>query len=186
MSLFDFVDPHELTIDQYDRVLVEVRRSKRRKKSSEAFREKGKIIVSVPWRMSQREVELTVEELLEKLKKIEQGRSDLQSIHARAQYLVDTYLDFDVIGQHPVPVSIRWVTNQNSRWGSCTPGDGSIRLSNRLQTMPQYVQDAVLLHELIHLIVLKHNARFYELMNRYPELERARAYLEGYSHGSNS
>ena len=186
MSLFDFVDPHELTIDQYDRVLVEVRRSKRRKKSSEAFREKGKIIVSVPWRMSQREVELTVEELLEKLKKIEQGRSDLQSLHERAQYLVDTYLDFDVIGQHPVPVSIRWVTNQNSRWGSCTPGDGSIRLSNRLQTMPQYVQDAVLLHELIHLIVLKHNARFYELMNRYPELERARAYLEGYSHGSNS
>ena len=43
------------------------------------------------------------------------------------------------------PTSVRWVTNQNTRWGSCTPSEGSIRLSHRLQGMPEYVVDYVLL-----------------------------------------
>ena len=42
------------------------------------------------------------------------------------------------------PNSVRWVTNQNTRWGSCTPSEGSIRLSHRLQGMPEYVVDYVL------------------------------------------
>lgn len=54
------------------------------------------------------------------------------------------------------PRSVRWVTNQNTRWGSCTPAEGSIRLSHRLQGMPEYVVDYVLLHELAHLLVPGH------------------------------
>jgi hypothetical protein len=181
------VDDESISTEvSYDRALVEVRRSKRRKKSSAAFREQGKIVIVVPIRMSQRELNETIDELLIRLKKIERRTTDPQALQKRAQYLVKTYLDFDVLAQHPVQVVIRWVTNQNSRWGSCTPGTGSIRLSHRLQTMPQYVQDAVLLHELIHLIEIYHNDAFHELMNRYPELPQARAYLEGYALGRNA
>jgi predicted metal-dependent hydrolase len=79
------------------------------------------------------------------------------------------------------PTSVRWVTNQRKRWGSCTPVDGSIRLSTRLQGMPEYVIDYVLLHELAHLLVPGHGQHFEALMTTYPLLDHARAYLEGVS-----
>ena len=165
----------------YDIALVEIRRSKRRKKSSSAHRENGKIIISVPWRMSKAEIAETVDELLVRLQKVERHKVDPEALYARAQLLVDQFLDSDVLGNHAVPVTIRWVTNQNTRWGSCTPATGTIRLSHRLRSMPQYVQDAVLLHELIHLIVIHHNDEFHAYMNRYPELVRAQAFLSGYA-----
>ena len=74
---------------------------------------------------------------------------------------------------------MRWVTNQNTRWGSCTPAEGSIRLSHRLQGMPEYVVDYVLVHELAHLLVPGHGPRFWRLLEAYPRTERARGYLEG-------
>jgi len=164
---------------------VEIQRSKKRRKTCTAFLQGGKIIVQVPARMSQREVDLTVAELVARIKRREQVAVDPNLLMKRAADLVSKHLDKDIIATHRVPVTIRWVTNQNSRWGSCTPGNGAIRLSHRLQSMPQYVQDAVLFHELIHLVVLRHNAQFYELVNRYPEMERANAYLEGYAHARN-
>jgi hypothetical protein len=71
------------------------------------------------------------------------------------------------------------VTNQNSRWGSCTPADGSIRISTRVKGMPGYVLDYVILHELAHLLAPGHGPEFWSLLNGYPRLERARGYLEG-------
>ena len=83
-----------------------------------------------------------------------------------------------------VPTSVRWVTNQNSRWGSATPADGTIRLSDKLRPMPQWVIDYVLLHELAHLLVAGHNAAFWKLLEAYPETQRAKAFLEGVSFAS--
>ena len=77
------------------------------------------------------------------------------------------------------PTGVRWVTNQGSRWGSCTPVDGTIRLSDRLATMPGWVVDYVLVHELAHLIEIGHGPRFYRLVDAYPKAERARGYLLG-------
>src|SRR3712207_9069916 len=64
---------------------------------------------------------------------------------ARAQALSAAHLD-----GVPQPASVRWVDNQNRRWGSCTPADRTIRLSSRLRAMPEYVVDYVLVHELAH------------------------------------
>ena len=100
--------------------------------------------------------------------------------------LVAKYLGTTLALLRPEGVSLRWVTNQNSRWGSCTPVEGTIRISHRLQGVPDYVLDAVLLHELIHLIEPGHNDNFYGYMHRYPEHERANAFLEGYLHGQKS
>ena len=78
-----------------------------------------------------------------------------------------------------MPTSVRWVDNQQRRWGSCTPVDGSIRLSRRLATMPAEVRDYVLLHELAHLLESGHGPAFEALLAGYGPLERARGFLDG-------
>jgi predicted metal-dependent hydrolase len=77
----------------------------------------------------------------------------------------------------PPPASIRWVSNQQHRWGSCTPSEGSIRLSDRMAGFPDWVIDYVIVHELAHLIVPGHGAEFWTLVDGYPLAERARGFL---------
>ena len=77
----------------------------------------------------------------------------------------------------PQPTSIRWVDNQNSRWGSCSLADRSIRISSRLVRYPLWVLDYVIVHELAHLAVPGHGPAFWALANRYERTERARGFL---------
>ncbi len=72
-------------------------------------------------------------------------------------------------------------TTRTRRWGSCTPGDRTIRLSARLQEMPAWVVDYVLVHELAHLLEPGHDAKFWAWVDRYPQAERAKGYLLGWS-----
>ena len=154
---------------------VQVRRSTRRRRSVTAYREGGQTIVVVPHRMARSDIAPIVYELLGRLEARERKRrpSDAQ-LHARAELLNKKYLDGTAI-----PASVRWVTNQNRRWGSCTPLDRTIRLSHRLQDMPDYVIDYVLVHELVHLLVEGHGPDFEALMRRYDRLIEARAFLSG-------
>lgn len=98
---------------------------------------------------------------------------------ARAQRLND-----DWFGGLATPESVRWVDNQQSRWGSCTPGERAIRLSRRVEEMPRWVQDYVLVHELAHLLVPGHSDEFWAWVDRYPRAERAKGYLIGWSDAS--
>ncbi|MFD8337743.1 M48 family metallopeptidase [Streptomyces solisilvae] len=154
---------------------VEVRRSTRRRRTVSAYREGDRTVVLIPARMSEAEEQRWVRVMLEKLAAQESKRmlGDAE-LAARAEWLSEQYL-----GGRARPASVRWVTNQNTRWGSCTPAEGSIRLSHRLQGMPEYVVDYVLLHELAHLLVPGHGPRFWRLLEAYPRTERARGYLEG-------
>ncbi|MFJ7409572.1 M48 family metallopeptidase [Streptomyces sp. NPDC098077] len=154
---------------------VEVRRSTRRRKSVSAYREGDRTIVLIPARMSEAEERRWVGVMLDKLAAQENKRvlGDTGLVE-RAGRLSAQYFD-----GRARPVSVRWVTNQNTRWGSCTPVEGSIRLSHRLQGMPEYVIDYVLLHELAHLLVPGHGPGFWRLLEAYPRTERARGYLEG-------
>jgi len=70
------------------------------------------------------------------------------------------------------------------RWGSCTTVDKTIRISERLNAAPDYALHYVLFHELIHLRIAGHGDDFQELLARYPDKERAEAFLEGYEAGS--
>ena len=72
---------------------------------------------------------------------------------------------------------IRYVANQQHRYGSCTPATRTIRISHRLAAMPAWVRDYVIVHELAHLQEGNHGPRFWKLVNRYPKTERARGYL---------
>ncbi|MFI6942232.1 M48 family metallopeptidase [Streptomyces sp. NPDC050418] len=154
---------------------VEVRRSARRRRTVSAYREGDRTIVLIPARMSEAEEQRWVGVMLDKLAAQESKRllGDAE-LAERAELLSEQYFE-----GRAEPTSVRWVTNQNTRWGSCTPAEGSIRLSHRLQGMPEYVVDYVLLHELAHLLVPGHGPRFWRLLESYPRTERARGYLEG-------
>ena len=160
-----------------DRPEVEVRRSKRRRRTVSAYRDGDRVVVMIPASLSRKEEAEWVETMLARLEKSERRRQPSDGdLLRRAQELSDRYL-----GGLAVPESVRWVDNQNARWGSCTPGDRTIRLSARLQGMPQWVLDYVLVHELAHLLEPGHDARFWSWVDRYPRAERAKGYLIGWS-----
>ena len=156
---------------------VEVRRSKRRRRSVSAYREGNTTIVLIPARMTKAEEREWVTTMLERLEAQERrAKPSDGELLARAHRLSSRYLDGRAQAR-----SVRWVTNQRTRWGSCTIDDASIRLSHRLQAMPDWVVDYVLLHELAHLIEPSHGPEFWELLHPYPELERAKGFLDGWS-----
>jgi predicted metal-dependent hydrolase len=76
-------------------------------------------------------------------------------------------------------VSIR---NQKHRWGSCSPL-GHICLNWRLVTMPDWVRDYVLYHELMHLKRMDHSKKFWKLVaDVCPDYELARHWLRRHGH----
>lgn len=169
----------------HDGAPVVVRRSARRRRTVAAFWEDGKAVVAIPAHFSRAQEKEWVSRMLEKLRRQGLRRSGSAgnrqpatdtALAAHAAALSARYL-----GGRAVPTSVRWVSNQNSRWGSATPSEGTIRLSDKLRPMPQWVIDYVLLHELAHLLVAGHNAAFWRLLESYPETGRAKAFLEGVS-----
>ncbi|RJK98088.1 M48 family metallopeptidase [Vallicoccus soli] len=155
--------------------LVEVRRSARRRRTVSAYRDGDRTVVLIPQRMSRAEEQRWVAEMVSRLEaKERRARPTDDDLMARALELSRRHL-----GSRAVPTSVRWVANQATRWGSCTPVDGTIRLSARLQGMPPWVVDYVLVHELAHLLVPGHGPDFWALVGAYPRAERARGFLEG-------
>lgn len=156
---------------------IEVRRSARRRRTSQARREGDKIIVMIPDHLSDDAEKQVVAELVAKLEKKRQTHrlpaSD-EALLKRANDLSRLYLE-----GRARPSSVRWVSNQNHRWGSCSVHGGAIRLSDRMIEMPSYVVDAVLVHELAHLIESNHSPQFWLWANRYPQQDRANGFLEG-------
>jgi predicted metal-dependent hydrolase len=148
---------------------VEVVRSKKRRKTISAQQVDDDLVrVSIPATMTKAEEQHWVDEMLRRFEK--RALADRVDIERRAHELAD---------QHgfPHPRTVRWVDNQSTRWGSCTPADASIRLSSRMVGFPRWVIDSVLVHELAHLVEHRHNARFDALCARYPLTERATGYL---------
>lgn len=166
----------------------EVRASTRRTRTMTAFREGGRLVVVVPGHMTARQRRDAVPGLVERYlaKEARQGppRAD-DELTDRARALHTTYVAPNAGGEQP-QIGVRWVTNMQQRWGSCTPSTGEIRISDRLRTMPSWVVDYVLLHEVAHLAERQHNARFWALVDGYPQARRARGFLEGVDHARQS
>ena len=156
---------------------VEIRRSPRRRRTVSAYRDGVRVVVLVPARISRAEEREWVSVMLERIAKQDsRRRPNDEELQQRAIELSRRHLD-----GLATPASVRWVANQNSRWGSCTVSDRTIRLSQRLQGMPSWVIDYVLVHELAHLLVPGHGPDFWQWVDRFPRTERARGYLEGVS-----
>lgn len=168
----------DVTGPRGERVLV--RRSARRRRSVSITRREGDLVIAIPAAFSAREERDWVRKMIDQLARKEERtaptkRSDA-SLAAIARELSDRHL-----GGRARPTSVTWSARQQRRWGSCTPSEGTIRLSTRLQGMPDWVLRSVVMHELVHLLVPDHGPDFYALMNRYPKAERARGFLDGVS-----
>ena len=165
---------------------IDVRRSTRRHRTVTAYRDGDTVVVLVPARLSAAEETRQVDALVTRLLAREARQHDragetelLRRSHELGQRFLAPQL-----GAAPRAASVRWAANQQRRWGSCTPAEATIRLSTRLQLMPRWVGDYVLLHELVHLVEPNHTARFHTLLGSYPDAERARGYLQGYADAS--
>jgi hypothetical protein len=157
---------------------VEIRASARRRKTGVAFWEGGHVVVVVPERMSRATRDSFADQLVKQLlERTGRRHASDAGLAARAAALADHYLD----GIRPS--SIRWSSRQQRRWGSCSLHSREIRIASRLQTVPEWVLDGVIVHELAHLLEAGHTARFHEIANRYPRQGEAHTYLDGFGHG---
>jgi predicted metal-dependent hydrolase len=161
------VEPTTVELTQHT-PKVEVVRSRRRRKTVSA-RQVGDVVrVSVPATMTRAEEERWVTEMVRRINRRQHAAAvDLEE---RARVLARRFA-------LAVPKSTRWVDNQLQRWGSCTPSDGTVRISSRLASEPPWVLDYVIVHELAHLQVSGHSKAFWDIVARYPLAERARGFL---------
>lgn len=147
---------------------IEVVRSERRRKTVQARLSDGTLRVLIPAHLSPEQEAEVVERMIAKTtRRFATGKVDLQT---RAGVLARRY-------GLPTPKTIEWSDRQMKRWGSCTPSNDHIRISTRLATVPGWVLDAVLVHELTHLVVADHGSEFKSLVGRYRLTERATGYL---------
>ena len=147
---------------------VVVIRSRRRRKTVQAVESDGVVRVLIPASMSKADEERWVADMVARMSR--RRATTATDLGARAAVLAARY-------ELPRPAEVRWVDNQRSRWASCTPSDGVIRVSSRLAGYPSWVVDYVLVHELAHLVEAGHGRAFWALVNRYRRAERARGFL---------
>jgi predicted metal-dependent hydrolase len=153
---------------------IRVIRSARRKKTVAAKWDGDVVEIRAPANIPERELQEIIDKLTARLTKNrarKQHASD-DDLARRARSLNREYFGGGLRFE-----SIRYVTNQNHRFGSCTPAHGTIRLSDRLKRYPEWVLDYVIVHELAHLIHPNHSAAFWAAVNRYALTERARGFL---------
>jgi predicted metal-dependent hydrolase len=158
---------------------LEIHRSPRRRRSAQAHAQGDTVVVRLPAGLQSAEEERLIGGLLRKVT----GRAQAQALGgdaallARAVQLADRYLD----GVRPT--TVRWSPRMQRRYGSCSPATGEIRISHQLASAPRWVLDAVLVHELAHLLVADHSPAFHALVARFPEADRAKGWLEGFTAG---
>lgn len=153
---------------------IEVRRSQRRQRTVSARLTQGRLVVYLPAAMSASEEAMWVAKMAHRFeaRRVGTALNSQGRLESRARELNRRYFEAKLKWS-----SLTYVTNQRSRFGSCSPREGKIRISAELAGMPAFVLDYVLMHELAHLLQPNHSAAFWELVNRYPLTERARGYL---------
>lgn len=157
---------------------VEIRTSTRRRKYATAFWQGERIIVLLPGRMPLAQRDATVEGLVQRLLRYRpHAAASDQVLAARAAELGQRYLDGVQAS------SVRWSAQQRRRWGSCSMQSRQVRISELLRPAPPWVVDAVLVHELAHLLEHGHGPRFRDLVARFERMADADLFLAGYALG---
>ena len=152
-----------------------VRSDRRRRTISARLVENGTVLeVLAPLAATDTELAPIIENLKQRVMRHAERRdtADDTVLARRAAELNRQYFDGKLRWNE-----IRYVTNRQRRYGSCTPATAVIRISHRVATMPAWVRDYIIVHELAHLREANHGPRFWKLVERYPRVERARGYL---------
>ena len=159
-----------------DGVTLELAVVRKRVKNINARLHGNTLSVSAPRRVSVRELDETILQLARRL--VRRSRADAVNSSGGAEAIARK-----VAARFPKALEVtevRFVTNQTARWGSYSSQTGIIRLNAALRQMPPWVLEAVVAHELAHVVYLDHSPAFWELVRSVcPKTDRARAFLEG-------
>lgn len=150
---------------------IKIIKSWRRRRTASAGVKNGVLYIRLPALIPSFQAEKIIAKFKQAAKKRQVAPSSAD-LAKRARILNQKYFE----GQLKY-ASIGWAKNQNSLHGSCSPRRGAIRISAKLKKVPKWVLDAILVHELTHLLVPNHGRKFWAAANRYPLMERARGYL---------
>ena len=153
----------------------------------------GDVHVSAPFGIARSEIERFIEEHRDWILKARQQtlqrqaqrsafydqlpqhtRTQVAEARQRLQALVEPMVERHAreMGVNPSQITYKPTI---SRWGLCNVKDRSISFSTYLLLLPDWCVEHVVVHELCHLLVASHNARFYALMDRYfPRWREAR------------
>ncbi len=146
--------------------------SKKRRRTVAARLRSGVLELLVPAWMPRAETEHWAEVMRLRLeRRMERSRPSDRRLMERARTLNDRHFG----GR------LRWSSigfaEMQHLWGSCTFTDGAIRIARRAASLPDWVLDYLLVHEMAHLEHSDHGPAFHEMEERYPLTERARGYL---------
>ena len=174
------MNPIERRIPDGDEVLVVTARYDARLKKSVRWTTKDALVeIRAPRHIPRRELDKIVDDVIARVLKSRarsRSRND-RDLQTRAEAINNRYFGGELRWK-----SIRWVDNMEKRLGSCTSGgptDGDIRLSSRMRPWPEYVVDYVIAHELAHRRHANHSPAFWDYLARFPQVERARGFVEG-------
>jgi predicted metal-dependent hydrolase len=162
-------------------IRVDLRRDKRLKKTSRWERmPDGSLLIRIPYRLPRHKVSSLLEQVASQLDKttlLHAHRTDAD-LHQRAELINRKHFSGKIQWN-----AIRWVSNMQSRLGSCTRGgltDGQIRISDKIKNWPDWVVDYVIAHELMHRKHPNHSDSFWnDLRVAYPLTEQARGFIHG-------
>lgn len=111
---------------------------------------------------------------------------DLEELQARIDALYRNEVERAIpavaapLENHLGAAASRWqVRTMKTRWGSCTPSTGAIRINGALAAYPPECLEYVVAHELVHLVEPSHNERFHALLDELcPNNSAARELLK--------
>jgi predicted metal-dependent hydrolase len=172
---------HTIYDTRGNQIEVDLKRDKRLKKTSRWERlPDGSVLLRVPYRFPNFKVNSLLEQISSQLDKSNLARPQRSNtdLHLRAELINRKHFSGRIQWN-----AIRWVSNMQSRLGSCTKGgstDGQIRISDKIKSWPEWVIDYVIAHELMHRTHPNHSDKFWrELKAAYPLTERARGFIHG-------
>ncbi|MDD5281860.1 MAG: M48 family metallopeptidase [Candidatus Omnitrophica bacterium] len=153
---------------------VKILRSKKRRRSVSCRLVRGILVVRAPENMPDIRLQEVIAELKSRIERkyLKEQLNKNENLAFKAEEFNKRYFENKLKVN-----SIEYVTGQKSRFGCCNFRTGSIRISHRISSMPQWVRDYVIIHEMAHLAVPDHSRAFWDIVNRYKLAERAKGYL---------
>jgi len=153
---------------------VEIRRSKRRKKTVSARLDGDVMYVYAPVDTPEKELHKIIKNFKKRFtrRNLKRELNEEQNLSEVFGRLNKKYFN----GKIKIK-SIEYVTNQQKKYGSCDYRKKTIRLSHYIAQMPDWVRNYVIIHEMAHILEPNHSKAFWDIVYRYKLAERARGFL---------
>jgi predicted metal-dependent hydrolase len=151
---------------------------RKRVKNINARLRESTLLVSAPPSLSKAALDQAIADLARRLVR----RVHAQRVNAEEDAAAVARLVAARFKTPPEIQKVIFVTTQRSRWGSYSGATSTIRLHAALRSMPRWVLEAVVAHELAHVIHPDHSPAFWALTRSVcPDTDRAQAFLAGVS-----